>query len=53
MTAKEIQAKQDLENKRFEAAKHIRAYLDDLAKQVGSVYGDDDWESSILEMVSE
>lgn len=53
MTVKDIQAKQDLENRRFEAAKHIREYLDALKKTVGAEYDDGDWEANILEMVSE
>ena len=53
MTGKQIDAKATLEAKRFEAAKHIREYLDVLKKDVGTEYADNDWESNILEMVTE
>lgn len=52
MTVKEIQAKQDREAKKFEAAKSIRALLDQVKKDIGADYDDESWEESIIELVT-
>ena len=51
MTFKQIEAKQMSENLKFEAAKAIRAKLDELKKAMGKEWSTD-VEEDVLEMVT-
>jgi len=53
VTVTEIQKRQDRQVRKFEVAKQIRKLLDDLKKEIGSDYDDDEWEAAILDLVTE
>lgn len=54
MTIKQIEAKQAMKNIKYEAAKKIRAILDEARKQYGATAWDDnDVESEVVQLVTE
>lgn len=57
MTMKQIQSRQDkeamLQSLMYDTAKEIRRLLDECRKKAGDVYDDRDWETEIIEMVTE
>jgi hypothetical protein len=53
VTVAQIQKRQDRLARKFEVAKQIRKLLDDLKKEIGSDYDDDEWEVQILDLVTE
>lgn len=54
MTLEQIESKQMKQNRVFEAAKKIRAILDETRKEYGaSEWEDDDKESEVIALVSE